>query len=77
MTALVAEDRLTADERAERGSYLGCIAGALSASECVARLKAAGFGDVSVEFTHAVADGMRSAIVKARRPRCRLRRAFR
>ena len=27
---IVAEDRLTPDERAERGSYCGCIAGALS-----------------------------------------------
>ena len=27
---VVAEDRLSADERAERGSYVRCIAGALS-----------------------------------------------
>ena len=30
VTDIVAEDRLTAAERAERGSYVGCIAGALS-----------------------------------------------
>ena len=30
---IVAEDRLTAEERAERGSYVGCIAGALSKGE--------------------------------------------
>ena len=30
---VVAEDRLTPEERAERGSYVGCIAGALSKSE--------------------------------------------
>ena len=64
---IVAEDRLTAAERAERGSYTGCIAGALSRSEYVAGLEAAGFEDVSVEFTHPVADGMHGAIVKARR----------
>jgi SAM-dependent methyltransferase len=62
---VVAEDRLTADERAERGSYVGCIAGALSKGEYVAGLEAAGFEDVSVEFTHEVADGIHGAIVKA------------
>jgi arsenite methyltransferase len=62
---VVAEDHLTSDERAERGSYVGCIAGALSRSEYVAGLEAAGFEDVSVEFTHEVADGMHGAIVKA------------
>ena len=62
---VVAEDHLTADERAQRGSYVGCIAGALSRSEYLAGLEAAGFEGVSVEFTHAVADGMHGAIVKA------------
>jgi arsenite methyltransferase len=64
---VVAEDHLTPDERAKRGSYVGCIAGALSRTEYVSGLEAAGFDDVSVEFTHAVADGMHSAIVKARK----------
>jgi arsenite methyltransferase len=62
---VVAEDRLTAEERAERGSYVGCIAGALAKGEYEAGLEAAGFEDVSVEFTHRVADGMHAAIVKA------------
>jgi hypothetical protein len=62
---VVAEDHLTADERAERGSYVGCIAGALSKGEYEALLDAAGFEEVSVEFTHEVADGMHGAIVKA------------
>jgi ubiquinone/menaquinone biosynthesis C-methylase UbiE len=62
---VVAEDRLSAEERAERGSYVGCIAGALAKSEYVGGLEAAGFEDVSVEFTHQVADGMHAAIVKA------------
>ena len=64
---VVAEDRLSSEERAERGSYVGCIAGALSKSEYIAGLEAAGFEDVSVEFTHEVADGMHGAIVKARK----------
>jgi SAM-dependent methyltransferase len=62
---VVAEDRLEPEQRAERGSYVGCIAGALSTSEYTDGLRAAGFADVTVEFTHAVADGMHGAIVKA------------
>ncbi|MDQ3893325.1 MAG: arsenite methyltransferase [Actinomycetota bacterium] len=62
---VVAEDRLSLEERAERGSYVGCIAGALSKGEYEAGLEAAGFEQISVEFTHQVADGMHGAIVKA------------
>jgi arsenite methyltransferase len=64
---VVAEDRLSPEQRADRGSYVGCVAGALSRAEYVAGLEAAGFGDISVEFTHEVADGMHGAIVKARK----------
>jgi arsenite methyltransferase len=62
---VVAEDRLSPDERGERGSYVGCIAGALSKGEYEAGLEAAGFEQISIEFTHQVADGMHGAIVKA------------
>jgi SAM-dependent methyltransferase len=62
---IVAEDDLSPEQRAERGSYVGCIAGALSKAEYEAGLEAAGFEQVSVEFTHEVADGMHGAIVKA------------
>jgi len=58
---VVAEDP---EARAERGSYVGCIAGALSVGEYTAGLRAAGFDDVSVELTHQVADDMHGAIVK-------------
>jgi arsenite methyltransferase len=62
---IVAEDSLSPEARAERGSYVGCIAGALSKGEYRAGLESAGFEDVSVEFTHQVAHGMHGAIVKA------------
>jgi arsenite methyltransferase len=62
---IVAEDSLSPAERAERGSYVGCIAGALSKAEYEAGLEAAGFEDISVAFTHEVAAGMHGAIVKA------------
>src|SRR5918999_2986235 len=68
ITDIVADDALTAQQRAERGSYVGCIAGALSFSEFEAGLRAVGLTDVSVTPTHAVADGMHSAIVKASKP---------
>lgn len=68
VTDVVAEDRLTPLERAERGSYVGCIAGALSVGEYQDGLTAAGFTDVVVEPTHEVADGMHSAIIRARKP---------
>jgi len=62
---VVADDSLAPAERAERGSYVGCIAGALSRGEYESGLEAAGFEHISVEFTHEVADGMHGAIVKA------------
>ena len=65
---VVAEDHLRPEERAERGSYVGCIAGALSKSEYETGLAAAGFTGASVTFTHQVADGLHAAIVKAVKP---------
>ncbi len=64
---VVAEDRLSRADRAERGSLVGCIAGALSRAEYVAGLEAAGLEQVEVTFTHEVADGMHGAIVGARK----------
>ena len=65
---VVAEDRLSGEERAERGAWVGCIAGALSHSEMIAGLEGAGLVDVDVSFTHEVADGLHGAIVKAAKP---------
>jgi ubiquinone/menaquinone biosynthesis C-methylase UbiE len=66
---VVVEDDLSPSDRAERGSFVGCIAGALSKGEYEAGLQAAGFEQVSVTFTHQVADGMHGAIVKATKTR--------
>jgi ubiquinone/menaquinone biosynthesis C-methylase UbiE len=65
---VVAEDHLTADDRADRGSYVGCIAGALSRTEYLEGLAGAGFVDAEVEFTHEAAPGMHGAIVRATKP---------
>jgi arsenite methyltransferase len=68
ITDVVAEDHLTAADRAERGDWVGCVAGALTRTEYEAGLTAAGFTDVVVEFTHQVGDGLHSAIIRATRP---------
>jgi SAM-dependent methyltransferase len=65
---IVADDLLTPAQRAERGSYVGCIAGALSFREFRDGLRAVGLTDVEVVPTHAVAEGMHSAIVRATKP---------
>jgi arsenite methyltransferase len=65
---VVAEDHLNAEQRAERGGWVGCVAGALSISEYRTGLEAAGFTDVEITPTHPVADAMHSAIIKATKP---------
>ncbi len=65
---VVADDALSAADRAERGSYVGCIAGALSVSEYLGGLTAAGFSEAEVVFTHEVAQGLHGAIVRATKP---------
>jgi arsenite methyltransferase len=62
---VVAEDRLSAADRGERGNNVGCIAGALSKGEYEPGLEAAGFEEISVAFTYEVVDGMHGAIIKA------------
>jgi len=68
ITDVVAEDHLSAADRAAAGSYAGCIAGALSRAEYLGGLAAAGFTDPSVTFTHEAAPGMHSAIIRAVKP---------
>jgi arsenite methyltransferase len=66
---VVAEDHLSVEARAERGSYVGCIAGALSRQEYLDGLTSAGFSNATVRFTHQTADGMHSAIIQATKPK--------
>ena len=65
---IVADDTLTPEQRADRGSYVGCIAGALSFREFRQGLQAAGLGDVELAPTHQVIEGMHSVIVRATKP---------
>ncbi|GLY29134.1 arsenite methyltransferase [Kineosporia sp. NBRC 101731] len=65
---VVAEDEVSPAERAERGSYVGCIAGALSRAEYLEGLAAAGFVGAEVAFTHEAVPGMHGAIIRATKP---------
>jgi arsenite methyltransferase len=65
---VVADDVLTPEQRAERGSYVGCIAGALSFREFRAGLHEAGLIDIEILPTHQIVEGMHSAIVRATKP---------
>lgn len=68
ITDIVADEGLTPDERAERGSWAGCIAGALTAGEYERLLTDAGLTDIQITRTHEVVPGMASAIVRASTP---------
>jgi arsenite methyltransferase len=65
---VVAEDHMSDADRTAAGSYVGCIAGALSRSEYLDGLAAAGFTHASVTFTNEAAPGMHSAIIRAVKP---------
>jgi SAM-dependent methyltransferase len=65
---MVAGDHLSAADRAAAGSYVDCIAGALSRSEYLDGLAAAGFTDASVTFTTEAAPGLHAAIIRAVKP---------
>jgi SAM-dependent methyltransferase len=67
ITDIVADDSLSAEERAARGTYTGCIAGALTFSEYRTGLEAAGLEDISLTVSHQAADRMYSVIIKARK----------
>jgi SAM-dependent methyltransferase len=62
---IVADNALSNDDRLERGSWVGCVAGALSFTEYEDGLREAGFDNISIEATHEVGDQMHSAIIRA------------
>jgi SAM-dependent methyltransferase len=65
---VVAADELSPAERAERGSYAGCIAGALSFSEYRSGLERAGFEEIEIRPINEGPDGIFAAIVRAAKP---------
>ena len=65
---VITDDHLTDTERLERGSFVGCIAGALAITQYENGLRDAGFTDVTITRTVTVGDGVHSAIIKATKP---------
>jgi SAM-dependent methyltransferase len=68
LSDVVADGDLSSGDRAERATYVGCIAGALSRTEYLDGLAAVGFADPEVTFTHESVPGMHAAIVRAVKP---------
>jgi arsenite methyltransferase len=65
---VVAADHLSPADRAAAGSYVGCIAGALTRAEYLDGLAAAGFADPTVTLTAEAAPDMHAAIIRAVKP---------
>jgi len=53
---------------ARASAWTGCVAGALTERDFTAALRAAGFQDIEVRFTHRVHEHAASAIIRARKP---------
>ena len=68
VTDVIADDHLNRADRADRGEWAACVAGALSVSEYRAGLQRAGFADITITPIHQVANGMHSAIIKSTKP---------
>ena len=60
VTDVVADDALTPEERKERGSWVGCIAGAPSFTEYRQGLESAGLTDVEIVPTHQMTQTVKS-----------------
>ena len=65
---VVAADDLSEDDRRERGSFVGCIAGAMTISEYSDGLMGAGFTDIGIDLTHEMAEEIYGANVRAFKP---------
>jgi arsenite methyltransferase len=65
---VVADDDPDPELRADDAAWAACIAGAITRDRYRARLAAAGFADVEITDSHAVADGFGSVLVRAVRP---------
>jgi arsenite methyltransferase len=65
---ILAEDRLTAAQRLERGAQAGCIAGAPSIAEYRGGLARAGFTSITITPAQQAGDGVHSAIIRAVKP---------
>ena len=65
---VIAADGLDEAERVKRGSYVGCIAGAMTLTEYSRGLMQAGFAEVNIDLTHELAEEIYGANVRATKP---------
>ena len=65
---VIAADGLDEAERLKRGSYVGCIAGAMTISEYSDGLMRVGFGEVNIDLTHELVEDVYGANVRAVKP---------
>jgi SAM-dependent methyltransferase len=65
---VVAADGLSEEERRKRGSFVGCIAGAMMVSEYSDGLMRAGLTDISIDLTHKMAEEIYGANFRATKP---------
>jgi len=65
---VVAADGLSEADRVARGSFVGCIVGALGLSEYSDLLVRAGFENIGIDITHELADHIFGANVRASKP---------
>ena len=65
---VIADDQADPARRAEAEQRVGCLAGALTQREYHDHLAAAGFTTIRITTTHAVGDGLHSAIIQAVKP---------
>jgi arsenite methyltransferase len=65
---LITEDRLTPDQRQDRGRQAGCLASLPSVTEYRDGLASAGFTAITITPTRPVGDGVHAAIIRAARP---------
>jgi SAM-dependent methyltransferase len=65
---VIASPDMDDDTRADMASWIGCIAGAITAEECQEALTAAGLTEIAITETHRVHRHTTSALIHARKP---------
>jgi SAM-dependent methyltransferase len=66
---VIADEETDPGQLAEAGQRIGCTAGTLSHPRYSDLLREAGFTDISITATSDAGGGLRSAIIRAARPR--------
>lgn len=68
MSDVIADDDMDEATRLDMQQWTGCVAGALTRSEFLGHLAAAGLVEAEITETHRVHSSAGSAIIRARKP---------